>query len=182
MAISVVLLRGVNVGRHRRVAMADVRAALEHAGYPDVETHVQSGNLLVDTRVGAARLARDVEAALRDDLGLDVDAMVRSAAQLRKVLASNPFLAAGEPPSSLHVGFAKARPTRAAITALAERDFGRDRATVVGTDVHLCYPDGQGRSKMSGSVLEKVLGVPITVRNWIVTTALAEKAKRPRAT
>jgi uncharacterized protein (DUF1697 family) len=182
MAISVVLLRGINVGRHQRVTMAGLREALTGVGYPDVETHVQSGNLLVDTRVGAARLARDVETALRDDLGLDVDAMVRSAAQLRKVLAANPFLAAGEPPNALHVGFAKARPTRVAIAALAQRDFGRDRATVVGADVYLCYPDGQGRSKMSGSVLEKVLGVPLTVRNWNVTTALAEKAQRPRAT
>jgi uncharacterized protein (DUF1697 family) len=64
----------------------------------------------------------------------------------------------------------------AAVAALAARDFGRDRATVVGSDVYLCYPGGQGRSKMSGAVLEKLLGVPITVRNWNITTALAERA------
>ena len=176
MAISVVLLRGINVGRHRRVTMADLRASLAAAGYPDVETYVQSGNLLVETRVGAARLAADVEAALRADLGLDIDAIVRTGAQLRTVVSKNPFLAAHVPTSALHVGYCKSKPTAAAIRALAERDFGRDRATVAGTDAYLCYPDGQGRSKMSGAALEKALRVPITVRNWNVTTALAERA------
>jgi len=176
----VVLLRGINVGRHRRVTMADLRAALATTGYADVETYVQSGNLLVTTRVGAARLGTDVEAALSQHLGLDIDAIVRTGAQLRKVLTANPFLVERRPASALHVGFAKTKPTRSAVAALAERDFGRDRAIVVGTDVFLCYPDGQGRSKMSGAALEKVLEVPITVRNWNVTTALAERAGAAR--
>jgi uncharacterized protein (DUF1697 family) len=176
MAISVVLLRGINVGRHRRVTMADLRASLARAGYPDVETYVQSGNLLVETRISAARLAAEVEAALHADLGLDVDAVVRTGAQLRKVLAANPFVGEGLATSALHVGYCKSKPARAGIHALATRDFGRDRATVVGADVYLCYPDGQGRSKMSGAVLEKLLGVPITVRNWNVTSALAERS------
>ena len=176
MAISVVLLRGINVGRHRRVTMADLRTALAGAGYAEVETYVQSGNLVVQTSVGAARLAGDVEAALRAELGLDVDAIVRTAAQLRRILTANPFLAAGEPTKALHVGFAKKKPAAATVRALAARDFGRDRATVVDAEVYLCYPDGQGRSKMSGATLEKILGVPITVRNWNVTTALAERA------
>ena len=177
MAISVVLLRGINVGRHRRVTMADLRAALAAAGYPDVETYVQSGNLLVNTRVGAARLTADVEAALRAELGLEVDAIVRTGPQLRTVLAANPFLAERVPTNTLHVGYCKAKPTAAAVRALAARDFGRDRATVAGSDVYMCYPDGQGRSKMSGAALEKLLGVAITVRNWNVTTALAEMAR-----
>ena len=176
MAISVVLLRGVNVGAHRRVTMADLRRSLESAGYPDVETYVQSGNLLVSTRVGAARLAADVEAALSADLGLEVDAIVRTGAQLRTVVSKNPFLPEGTPTTALHVGYCKSKPSTAAVRALADRDFGRDRAKVAGAEVYLCYPDEQGRSKMSGAALEKVLGVAITVRNWNVTTALAERA------
>jgi uncharacterized protein (DUF1697 family) len=181
MAISVVLLRGINVGRHRRVTMADLRASLAAAGYPDVETYVQSGNLLVNTRVAAARLTSDVERTLRSDLGLDIDVVVRTGAQLRTVLARRPFRSERLPTSALHFGFAKRKPSTAAIRALAALDFGRDRATVVGSDVYLCYPNGQGRSKMSGAALEKALGVPITVRNWNVTTALAQKAGMERA-
>ena len=176
MAISVVLLRGINVGRHRRVTMADLRASLAAAGYPGVETYVQSGNLLVETRVGAKRLGNDVEAALHADLGLDVDAIVRTGAQLRSVVSKNPYLAEGVATSALHAGYCKSKPTAAAARALADRDFGSDRATVVGSDVYLCSPNGQGRSKMSGAAIEKVLGVPITIRNWNVTTALAERA------
>ena len=181
MSISVVLLRGINVGRHRRVSMADVRASLADVGYPDVETYLQSGNLLVETRVGATRLGADVEAALRGDLGLDIDAIVRTGAQLRKVLTTNPFLAERVPTSALHVGYCKSKPSAAAARALAARDFGRDRATVVGAEVFLLYPDGQGRSKMSGAVIEKILDVAVTVRNWNVTTALAERAVAGRA-
>jgi uncharacterized protein (DUF1697 family) len=179
--ISVVLLRGINVGRHRRVSMADVRASLAAAGFGDVETYVQSGNVLVSTRVGAARLGADVEAALHAELGLDIDAIVRTGAQLRTIVAKNPFLAEGLPTSALHVGYCKSKPTAAAVRELAARDFGRDRATAVGAEVYLCYPDGQGRSKMSGAVLEKALAVPITVRNWNVTTALMEMAGAERS-
>jgi uncharacterized protein (DUF1697 family) len=181
MAISVVLLRGINVGRHRRVTMADVRASLVDAGYPEVETYLQSGNVLVDSKVGTARLTADIEAALHADLDLDIDVVVRTGSQLRTVVARNPFLAEGVPTSALHVGFGKAKPSRAGVQALAARDLGRDRATVVGSDVYLCYPDGQGRSKLSGTTLEKLLGVPITVRNWNVTTALMERAGAERA-
>src|SRR5262245_1195729 len=156
--------------------MAEIRASLADVGYPDVETYVQSGNLLVQTRAGVARLTADIEAALHADLGLDVDAIVRTGAQLRAVVSKNPYLAEPVPTSALHVGFCKSKPTATATRALADRDFGRDRATVAGTEAYLCYPEGQGRSKMSGAALEKVLGVPITVRNWNVTTALAERA------
>jgi len=180
-AISVVLLRGINVGRHRRVTMADLRASLAAAGYPDVETYVQSGNLLVETRVGAARLTSDVERALRSGLGLDIQVVVRTGSQLRRALSRQPFRAERVPTSALHFGFAKTKPAAGAVRALAALDFGRDRASVVGSDVYLCYPNGQGRSKMSGAALEKALGVPITVRNWNVTTALAQKAGMERA-
>src|SRR5262245_20491894 len=98
--------------------MADLRASLAARGYPDVETYVQSGNLLVNTRVGAARLGADVEAALHADLGLDIDAIVRTGAQLRTIVAKNPFVADGLPTTALHFGYCKSKPAAVAVREL----------------------------------------------------------------
>jgi uncharacterized protein (DUF1697 family) len=170
-------LRGINVGRHRRVAMADVRAALAEAGYDDVTTHLQSGNLVVAS--GARRpeaVERSIEEALQTALGLEVDVIVRTASGLAKVLRGNPLLGRGVDPQTLHVAFLKERPAATAARALAGADFGRDEFVLRGAEIYLRYPNGLGRSKMSTAFFERALHTPATVRNWRVVTTLVELA------
>ena len=103
-AVFVALLRGINVGKHRRVAMADLRAALAEAGYADVTTHLQSGNVILETRQrGPDAVARSIEKTLRTGLDLDIDVIVRRASDLAKVAKNNPFLGSGTDPATLHV-------------------------------------------------------------------------------
>jgi uncharacterized protein (DUF1697 family) len=155
------------------MTMADLRATAHAAGFPDASTYAQTGNLVLDAPGPAAAIAAAVEAAIASDLGFTTHAMVRSAAQMQAIAAVSPF--PDEPDAGrIGIGFCKTKPTPAAIRALLERDFGRDRVEVRGTECGLWYPDGMGRSKMTGAVLERILGVPITVRNWRVTQALAD--------
>jgi uncharacterized protein (DUF1697 family) len=170
----VALLRAINLGKRNRVAMADLRSLLAEQGYANVTTHLQSGNVVLEAperRPGAVE--RSIEEALRQRLGLDIDVMVRTGEDLAKVTRSNPFLARGADPSTLHVSFLKSPPP--ATAALAEADLAPDELVLMGKELYLRYPEGLGRSKM-GAFLERTRPVRGTVRKWSVVTKLAELA------
>lgn len=172
------LLRGVNVGKSRRVAMADLRAALDAAGYAGAATHLQTGNVVLAARERSAdAVGRALEGVLRERLDLDVDVMVRTRAQLDKVLNGNPLLGRGVDTKALHIGFLKSKPPAAEARALGGADFGRDEFALSGRELYLRYPDGLGRSKMSGAFFERALTTPMTVRGWAVVTKLAQLAR-----
>jgi uncharacterized protein (DUF1697 family) len=173
----VAFLRGINVGKHRRVSMADVRSLLDEAGYAGVRTHLQSGNvLLAGSQRQTRAVERSVEDALRKGLGIEIDVMVRTGSELASVLDSNPFIARGEDPATLYVSFLKSTPPAQAAGALEETTFGDDQFALHGRELYLLYPDGLGRSKMTSAFFERTLRVPGTVRRWSVVTKLAELA------
>jgi uncharacterized protein (DUF1697 family) len=173
--VFVALLRGINVGKHRRVAMTDLRAALAEAGHTGVTTHLQSGNVILETRERRPdAVERSIEGTLRSRLDLDIDVIVRKPSDLAKVANSNPFPGRGADPATLHVGFLKEKPAAAAARALTGTDFGDDELVLRGAELYLRYPGGYGRSKMTGAVFERVLRTPVTVRNWKVVNKLVE--------
>jgi uncharacterized protein (DUF1697 family) len=177
MATYVALLRGVNVGSHNRIAMADVRAAVSVAGYGDVTTLVQSGNVVFTGTGRAAAVGAAIESALRKAMKLDVDVIVRTSRELIAVADAHPFFASHIDPRFLHVGFLKQEPAAAAVRALSGVDFGADRFVVQDAELYIHYSDGQGRPKMTPAFFERALAVPMTVRNWNIVTKLAEMAR-----
>ncbi|HZO62398.1 MAG TPA: DUF1697 domain-containing protein [Gaiellaceae bacterium] len=170
------LLRGINLGAHNRIAMADLRALVEGLGAEDVQSYVQSGNVVLRSSETAAVLARRIESAVSRSLGLEVTVVVRTGRRLARIVAANPFAGPEVAPTALHVAFLASRPAPAAVAELARRDFGQDRFEVAGEDVYLLYPGGAGRTKLSNTALERHLGVRATMRNWRTVTALAELA------
>ena len=174
MAVSVVLLRAANLGARNKVPMAELRRLVEEVGCTDVRTYVQSGNVVVRTSLSAADLAAGVRQAIRAELGHDLGVVVRTAAQLRKVVERNPF--GTSDPAKLHVAFLAERPAAVRVRDLLARDFGRDEARVVGSEVYGHYPAGYGRTKLGNAAIERILGVPATIRNWRTVTALVEMA------
>ncbi len=178
MPVFVTLLRAINLGGQRRVGMADLRAALDDAGYDRVATHLQSGNVVLAHRSRTpAAVATSVEKILQTDFGLEVDVMVRSAAELTKITRANPWPRSRAGPATVQVAFLKAKPSAAAVRAVGKNDFGRDEFVVRGTEIYLRYANGvtQG-SKMSGGYFERALGVRATTRTWKVVTKLQELA------
>src|SRR5262249_22609728 len=89
MARLVLLLRGINVGKHKRIGMADLRAMLSERGYEDVKTHLQSGNVVLSSRKAPATVGRDVEQGIRELSGHEVDVVVRTADQLAETVAAD---------------------------------------------------------------------------------------------
>lgn len=172
----VALLRGVNLGSRNKISMADLRRLVEELDCEDVATYVQSGNVVFRSGAAAAGLAGRIENAISHETALDVRVVVRSKAQLAKIVAANPFAKPSRDPKTLHVSFLSAKPTAASVKSLEPERFPREELHVAGTEVYLHYPDGYGRSKLTNAYLEKKLGVAATNRNWRTVTKLAELA------
>jgi uncharacterized protein (DUF1697 family) len=168
------LLRGINLARHKRVAMAELRALVEGLGCADVRTYVQSGNVVFRSDRSAADLARAIEKAIDKELGLDVTVVIRTDRQLRDLVAKNPFVGQKPPQKTLYVAFLAEKPDRTRVRQLIEGNFEPERFDVAGDDVYLFFPNGYGRVKLNNAMLERQLGVAATTRNWRTVTALAE--------
>jgi uncharacterized protein (DUF1697 family) len=167
MARCAVLLRGVNVGKHNRIAMADLRRILgDLDGVADVATLLQSGNAAV-TAHEPDGLAERVERALSADVGLDVRVVVRTAEQVDAVVAANPFPArAAEQPKMLHVAFTE-KPVDPAVVENFGFRYGADEIALgppPTVDLYLSYETSSFDSPIN-KVLTKLDGVA-TTRNW----------------
>ena len=168
------LLRGINLGSRNKISMADLRALFERLDAEDVRTYVQSGNVVFRSRRTAAQLETAAEHEIARALSLDVTVLVRTKAQLAKLVRENPF--AGSPEKALHVTFLAAKPPAARVRELDPTGFEPDAFAVSGREVHLHLPNGYGRTKLSNAYFEKALGVRATTRNWRTVTAVAELA------
>jgi uncharacterized protein (DUF1697 family) len=169
------LLRGINVGRNKRLGMAELRALMEGLGHASVRTHLQSGNVVFESPKRSARpLEGAIEKAIAEELGLDVTVMVRRSDELAAVVDRSPYGDRTDDPKKVHVAFLSQAPKAAAVNAFDAREFAPDELEVAGREVYLLYPNGYARSKLTNAVLEKQLGVRATSRNWRTVKALAE--------
>jgi uncharacterized protein (DUF1697 family) len=167
-------IRGINVGGNKLLPMASLKASCESAGLTDVRTYLQSGNVIFrSTRKDPARL-------IEEALDLDVKVVVRTAAELQKVVAANPFASVGNT-SLLIVMFLSDEPSKEAQAALRAAHAGPEEIRFAGRELYLYYPNGMGRSKLTNAVIERKLGVTATARNWNTVTKLLELAAPPTA-
>lgn len=175
----VALLRGINVGKAKRVGMADLRALLEGIGAEDVATVGISGNAVFTSSVRSeAALATSIEQAITSSLGLSVRVLVRSVAKIGKVMDGNPMPdEAAADPSRFHVAFAlDGKVDRSALRDLLAADWAPEAIAVGAGVLYLWHPNGVTGSKL-GEALAKTKGAPLgTVRNWATLTKLLAKA------
>lgn len=175
----VVLLRGVNVGKAKRVPMATFKALLTELGCTQATTLLNSGNAVVrHAGTSPAALAAAVQAALARQLGFDVPVIVKSAMELQAIVAGLPLAAEPPDPSRLLVAFAPNAQALAALEPLADR-VGPDETFVRGSHAaYLHCPGGLLESKAGEALLGKV-GKAVTTRNW--ATVLKLQALLPHA-
>jgi uncharacterized protein (DUF1697 family) len=173
------ILRGINVGGQRKIAMADLKQLFEANGFANVTTYIQSGNVAFRAeKQSDAALARRLEALLETRFGFDVAVVVRTAAELRAVVDGNPFLQ--EPDvdvDKLHVTFLAQAPAADLLAKIAETAYLPDRFKIVDRDVYLYIPGGYGNTKLANNFFENKLKVKGTTRNWKTVNKLAELAE-----
>jgi uncharacterized protein (DUF1697 family) len=187
MPTHIALLRGINLGGHKRVAMPELREVVASLGHGDVATYIQSGNVVFSAakdgtgEADTVALAAGLERAVAGRLGVQAGVIVLSRDELAQVAADNPY--PGEPnPRFVHVIFLPAEPEPghadwlAGVQRQAAEKGSRDEVTLVGRAVFLHTPDGYGRSELAkllgksgGPMSAKSAG---TARNWATVTKL----------
>jgi uncharacterized protein (DUF1697 family) len=176
MPARIALLRGINVGGHAKLAMADLRALASSLGLDEPRTLLQSGNLVFRSDAPGEALERKLEDATAERFGFKVTYFLRDAAEWEKVIATNPFPdEAKADPGHLLVQFLRTAPDAAAIEALQDAIRGPEIVRAHGRHAYVIYPDGIGRSRLTGPMIEAKLG-PATGRNWNTVLKLAALA------
>lgn len=180
MATLLALIRGINVGPSKRVAMADLRDLLAELGYSDVRTHLQSGNAVFSTGAKPSAVAVDIEEALADKVGVRASVVVRTGRQLAAAMAADPLADIADNGSRHFLGFLSAAPDPAKVAGLPElgdaADTAPDAVRLVGDHLYLWCPNGILKATFSRVDWDRKLGVVVTMRNWNTATKLAELA------
>jgi uncharacterized protein (DUF1697 family) len=180
MAKYAVLLRGVNVGGHGKLAMTDLRRVLESLGYTDVSTYLQSGNAVITSDDDdPERVSRRIQESLLRELDMSPSVLIRTGAELTTVVTDNPFPEAAAQPKLLHVVFLSAQPHPERVAAIDPGICPPDEFGVGDRAVYLRYAVSPGRSKLAELVLRQLLRgrpeVTATARNWNTVQALLDK-------
>jgi len=169
----VILLRGVMPTGKNKVPMARLRDVLARDGFGNVRTYIQSGNALVDTPLSTEEVEDRVHGLIKKHIGPDLAVVARTGAQLQKVVNENPFTDGHDISRVFFVSLKKA-PSPAKCRALLAEDFGEEKLAIKGMAAYMYIPGSAARSKLSGGLLEKKLGVSATARNFNTMTRLIE--------
>jgi uncharacterized protein (DUF1697 family) len=175
-ATLVALLRGINVGRARRVAMADLRALIEGLGYRSAHTLLNSGNAVFTAKDAPAKVGLRIEKALVAKLGVSSRVTVLTGAELAAVVKDDPIGRKVTNPSRYLVAFLAGETERTKLRPLAKQDWGKERLALGRRVAYLWCPEGFLESPMQAAVA-KALGDAVTVRNWATTTKLEALAQ-----
>jgi uncharacterized protein (DUF1697 family) len=179
MNVIVSLLRAVNLASHNRIKMDALRALYESLDLREPQSYVQSGNVVFKTRErDLARLARSIEKAIESSFGFRTDVILRTPADLRDVIARNPFRERTEiHPGKLLVMFLASNPGEQAREDVRRMKTDPEELWMDGREVYIYYPNGMGRSKLPWTRVEKTLKTPGTGRNWNSVGKLLEMAE-----
>lgn len=172
----VALLRGINVGGNRKVPMVQLCEVAKKAGFTDVATYIQSGNLVFEAgKLKADQVADRLEEAIEKNFGFSVDLIVRTATQWKKYSAGSPFASAARVrPNLVHLGLSKLPFPANTATQLVERALHGEKIKVVGDAIWVDFAKSVGQSKLTPAWFDKVTGSTVTMRNWNTVLKLEE--------
>ena len=178
MTTYIALLRGINVGGHRLIKMADLRAMFVALGLGTVQTYIQSGNVVFQSDEAERPLREHIERQIAATFGFPVTVALRTHDKLARVISVCPFapdaIAEGE---RLYVALLTETPASAGIERLAASKIEPDEFRVLGREVYLLYRQNMRESQLTNNLVESRLGVPATMRNWRTLTTLAAMSK-----
>lgn len=170
MTTYIALLRGVNVGQNV-LKMERLRELCGKIGIKNARTYVQSGNLVFEADGNTSKWARALERKLVGETRLPVSVLVRTAGEMKKVLASNPFVKEkGIDTKRLAVVFLQEAPSKQALEKMRGIDVGDERFHSVGREIYIYCPDGFARTKLYAP--DRFLAQRTTTRNWNTVTKL----------
>ena len=169
----IALLRGINVGGARTVPMKALVTALADAGFKDVRTYIQSGNLVFQARGTQRSIGVRIAGVIEQRFGFDVPVMTLSEAEVSEAIGANPFTQAISDPRTLHLCFLSEAPANPDLASLTKLKSSRESFALRGKVFYLHTPDAAGNSKLAARA-ERALGVDTTCRNWRTVNQLLD--------
>ena len=178
MPVIISLLRGINLGGNKLVPMADLRTLCTGLRLRNVQTHLQSGNVLFHCNdADVAKVSERISAAIERKFGFHVDIVTRTPADLEDVIARNPFARMkGIEPAKLLVHFLPKALEKETREKLSQLNVGPEDIRLGNREFYVYFPEGQGQSRLQAS-LDRALKKTSTARNWNTVTKLFEIAK-----
>jgi uncharacterized protein (DUF1697 family) len=169
------MLRGINVSGQKQIRMTGLQSLYESLGLVNVQTYVQSGNVVFDsTEQDASKLRKSIETQIEATFGFAVPVLMRSADDFRRIIENHPF--AQEDSARVLVTFLYERPDQTKLDDLSTYNDKVDQFALGEQEIFLFCPGGYGKTKLSNTFFEKKLGVIATTRNWKTVNALDEMA------
>jgi uncharacterized protein (DUF1697 family) len=156
--------------------MPQLRAALEDACLEEVRTYLQSGNVVLTSRDSAAKVARTFERLIEKEFGLKIPVVVRTRAEVARVVKRNPLAKVAKNPKRYQVSFLEKKPSAELVRKLEAVAAPAERVVAKGREIYAWHPEGVARSKLWAALAGKGLGVTATARNWTTVTKLLELA------
>jgi uncharacterized protein (DUF1697 family) len=178
MPIYIAMLRGINIGPHKRMKMEKLRASCEALGFSKVKTYIQSGNVVFQApRLSSAAASKKLEAQIVSDFGFSADVISQTREEMGQIIQRNPLLKEpGIDLEKLHVAFLAEAPTAAAVKKLESLTKLPDKVRHSGKEIYLYFPNGFSGSSLWKHPLDKVLSVSVTARNWRTANTIHEMA------
>lgn len=175
------ILRGINVSGQKKILMTDLKEIYEKLNFKDVETYVQSGNVVFrsEKKLQEIETAKKIEKAIQEKYDFHVPVIIRSQQEMKKVIASNPFLQEKNIDlKKLHVTFLSEIPAKENVKNLEDIDLSPDEFMMKGKEIYLHIPGSYAETKLSNSFFEKKLKVIATTRNWNTVNKLASLSSK----
>jgi uncharacterized protein (DUF1697 family) len=176
MTTYIIFLRGVMPSGKNKVPMAQLREILAQAGFANVRTYIQSGNVLLDTDLSASETRNSIHDLIQEHIGPDLVVVVRLVAQLQRLLANNPFQEGYDLSRVFFVLFAHI-PSADKVKELITQHFGDEQLALAEDAAYLYIPGAYGRGTLSNNFLEKKLSISATMRNFNTLSTLVERGK-----
>ena len=179
MPVYIAMLRGINVGGHNKVLMADLRTCLSEQGFSNVATYIQSGNVVFQAkRMSPIKLGEQIEGILQERFGFPIPVIIRSSTDMAKQLATNPFLKKKNGnPDHFYFVFADKKPKASLVESIEAPPGIPESFEIVDQVIYLLCPVGTARSKLTIQFFEKNLGVRCTARNMKTVNTLKKMAE-----
>lgn len=171
----IAILRGINVGGHRKILMVDLKLKLTSIGFIDVSTYIQSGNVFFNSNFDNVKeIELKISECIKKEYGFDVPVIVITKQEIESVVDGNPFLTQAEDVKQLHVTFLSDQPLNENVERINDNYKGEDDFVIVNKVVYLFIKGPSHKSKLSNNYFEKQLGLTATTRNWKTTLKLNE--------
>ena len=174
---SIAILRGINVGGKRRVLMADLKLLFENLGFFNIETYIQSGNVIFDTvsKLTNIEISDTIEKSILDKYGFIVPVIIRSVTELQQTINNNPFYQEKNTEiTQLHLTFLKDKPLKENLLKIETYNSYKDEFFIAGKEVYVFCEEKYSQSKFTNNFFENKLKVSATTRNWKTVLKLLE--------